>query len=306
MCTTALVDGVAERLVHRGDGVGVIDGDHASARPRCAGVRAVGVEAARAAGSSRGSVGPGAHRLVGGGVGRGSGRFLSPGPGWGKTTLLAQWASRSRRPFAWLSADEDDNDPIVLLTYVAAALDRVSRLDPRVFEALALPGVSVEGTVVPRLGAALATMDEAVVLVLDDLDLLDSPACLDAIVALTRHVPEGSQLTLSARGESALPLRTLRARGLTLEIGQDEVRMDEAEARELLRAAGMELADGEVAELTERTEGWPAACTSPRCRPRRAGAEPRQRPRSGSTTAMCPTIYAPSCSRACRATSSAS
>ena len=62
--------------------------------------------------------------------------LLSAGPGWGKTTLLAQWASRSQRPFAWVSVDEKDNDPIVLLTYVAVALDRVSRLDPSVFDAL--------------------------------------------------------------------------------------------------------------------------------------------------------------------------
>ena len=55
---------------------------------------------------------------------------VSAGPGWGKTTLLAQWASVSQRPFAWLSIDERDNDPIVLLTYVAVALDRVSPLDP--------------------------------------------------------------------------------------------------------------------------------------------------------------------------------
>src|SRR5512133_3322130 len=69
---------------------------------------------------------------------------LSAGPGWGKTTLLAQWASASQRPFAWLSVDDRDNDPIVLLTYIAAALDRVSPLDPSVFDALASPGVSVE------------------------------------------------------------------------------------------------------------------------------------------------------------------
>ena len=87
--------------------------------------------------------------------------LLSAGPGWGKTTLLAEWASRSQRPFAWVSVDENDNDPIVLLTYVATALDRVSPLAPSVFEALASPGVSIEGTVVPRLGVALATMDEA-------------------------------------------------------------------------------------------------------------------------------------------------
>ena len=184
--------------------------------------------------------------------------FVSTGPGWGKTTLLAQWASQSQRPFAWLSVDENDNDPIVLLTYVATALDRVSPLDASVFEALTSPGVSLEGTVVPRLGAALATMDEAVVLVIDDLHLVENQACLDAIATLTRHVPEGSQLALSGRGHPALPLGTLRARGLTLEIGPDELRLDEAEARQLLTAAGLDLADAEIAELTEYTEGWSA------------------------------------------------
>ena len=87
--------------------------------------------------------------------------LLSAGPGWGKTTLLAQWAASSERPFAWVSVDERDNDPIVLLTYIAAALDRVSPLDPSVFDALATPGVSVEATVVPRLGAALGEIRPA-------------------------------------------------------------------------------------------------------------------------------------------------
>ena len=205
--------------------------------------------------------------------------LLSAGPGWGKTTLLAQWASRSRRPFAWVSVDEKDNDPIVLLTYVAVALDRVSPLDPSVFDSLALAGVSVEGTVVPRLGAALAKMSEQVVLVLDDLHLLDNPACLDAIEALTRHVSEGSQMALSARGPPALPLAALRTRGLTLEVGPDELRMNEAEARQLLSAGGLDLADDRVAELTERTEGWPAglylAALSIRARgPKAVGAAP--------------------------------
>ena len=184
--------------------------------------------------------------------------FVSAGPGWGKTTLLAQWASRSQRPFAWISVDERDNDPVVLLTYVAVALDRVSPLDPSVFEALASPGVSVEATVVPRLGAALGTVDRQLVLVLDDLHLIDNQACLDAVAALARHVAEGSQVALSARGRPALPLAALQARGLALEIGPDELRLDEAEARQLLSAAGVDLPDERIAELTEQTEGWSA------------------------------------------------
>ena len=61
---------------------------------------------------------------------------------------------------------------------------------------------------------------------------------------------------LSARGRPALPLGALRARGLAVEIGHDELRLDEAEAHQLLSAAGLDLTPAEVAELTERTEGW--------------------------------------------------
>ena len=184
--------------------------------------------------------------------------YVSAGPGWGKTTLLAQWASTARRAFTWVDVDEKDNDPVVLLAYVAAALDRVSPLDAAVFDALATPGVSVEAVLVPRLGAAFAAMDRAVVLVLDDLHLLANPACLDAIAALTRHVPEGSQIALSTRSGGALPLGTLRARGLVAEIGPRDLRMDASQAQQLLRAAGVDLPDERVAQLTEETEGWSA------------------------------------------------
>ena len=110
----------------------------------------------------------------------------------------------------------------------------------------------------PRLGAALAAADEPLVLVLDDLHLLHDRACLDAVATLARHVRDGSQLALSARGAPALPLGALRARGLELELGPEDLRMDTEQAGLLLRAAGVELPDAEVAELTAHTEGWSA------------------------------------------------
>jgi len=73
-------------------------------------------------------------------------------PGYGKTTLLSQWAERAGHAFAWVSLDEEDNDPKVLLTYVAEALDAVQPVGERVFDALASPVSSVPGSVVPRLG----------------------------------------------------------------------------------------------------------------------------------------------------------
>jgi LuxR family transcriptional regulator, maltose regulon positive regulatory protein len=185
--------------------------------------------------------------------------MLCAGPGYGKTTALAQLAvSSEERPFAWVSVDQHDNDPVVLLTYVAVALDRVAPIDPGVFEALASPGASVEATVVPRLGAALASMEQPTVLGLDDVHAIDNPRCLDAVVALAGHLPEGSQLVLSARDGSALPLGALRTRGLGLELGPDDLRMDDHEARELLAATGLEISEEDASELVLRTEGWPA------------------------------------------------
>ena len=70
-------------------------------------------------------------------------------PGYGKSTLLSQWAERSGRAFAWVTVEEPDNDPKVLLAYVAEALDEIEPIDERVFDALASSGSSVPGSVVP-------------------------------------------------------------------------------------------------------------------------------------------------------------
>jgi LuxR family maltose regulon positive regulatory protein len=113
--------------------------------------------------------------------------------GYGKTTLLSQWAERDGQAFAWVSLDERDNDPKVLLTYVAEALDAVEPIDERVFDALASPGSSVPGSVVPRLGSALASMTLPVALVLDDVHVLHNPECRAAMPVLVGHVPDGSQ-----------------------------------------------------------------------------------------------------------------
>jgi len=74
--------------------------------------------------------------------------------GYGKTTLLAQWAEANGQALVWVSVDEGDNDPKVLLTYVAEALDAVEPIDERVFDALASPTSSVPGSVIPRLSSA--------------------------------------------------------------------------------------------------------------------------------------------------------
>ena len=178
-------------------------------------------------------------------------------PGYGKTTLLSQWARQGGPAFAWVSVDERDNDPKVLLTYVAEALDAIEPVGGRVFDVLASAGSSVPGSVVPRLGSALASMTVPVVLVLDDVHLLRDQECRAALSVLADHVPEGARLVLAGRTEPPLRVARLRAEGRILEIGPADLSLTCVEAATLLRDAGLALDADEVAELHRRTEGWP-------------------------------------------------
>jgi LuxR family transcriptional regulator, maltose regulon positive regulatory protein len=179
-------------------------------------------------------------------------------PGYGKTTLLAQWADRNGQAFAWVSVDQADNDPKVLLRYVAEALDAVEPIDGRVFDALASPVSSVPGSVAPRLGSAFASMTAPVALVLDDVHALRNAECRAAVSMLADHVPGGSRLALAGRDQPPLRVARLRAEGKITEIGPQDLSLTLNEASALLRHVDLALGEGEVAELHRRTEGWAA------------------------------------------------
>jgi LuxR family maltose regulon positive regulatory protein len=178
--------------------------------------------------------------------------------GYGKTTLLAQWAARDERPFAWVSLDGRDRDPIVLLRHVAAALDRLSPLERPLVVALNRPGPSVWSDAAPRLAAAIASCTRPFVLVLDGADALHGREACDLLSALADEVPDGSTLAVAGRAAPPLPVARLRAAGRVFELGTADLAFARREARPLLQAAGIELDEEGLGALFESTEGWAA------------------------------------------------
>jgi LuxR family maltose regulon positive regulatory protein len=175
--------------------------------------------------------------------------------GYGKTTLLAQWAARDRRPFAWVSLDDRDDDPVSFLTYIVAALHRIHPVDIAVFRGAAAPG-SLWSTGMPRLGAALAALPEPIVLVLDDVHELRHPDCKAALEPISKHLRSGSQLVLSGRAENGAPLARLRAERQLVEVSQKDLALSDSEARSLLLTAGAKLSETDAMELNSQAEGW--------------------------------------------------
>ena len=186
--------------------------------------------------------------------------ILTAPAGYGKTTVLAQWAVRDSRPFAWISVDERDNDPIVLLRHVALALHGI---EPLATQACSTPSqLRAHPSGRQRFrgsGRPSPNSTKPVVLVLDDTHLLRSREGLDAVLTIAQHGSEGSLLVLAGRASPKLPVAALRGRGQLSEIGVDRLALSPNEAQLLLRATSADLSLATVAGLVDRCEGWPAA-----------------------------------------------
>jgi LuxR family maltose regulon positive regulatory protein len=199
-------------------------------------------------------------------------RLVSPEPrrltlldapaGWGKTSLLAEWgaAPTEARSFAWFTIDRTDNDPVRFWAYVIEALRaRAPAVGSASLAALGVSGTDPVEVVLPPLINELAGLDERVVLVLDDYHLIESEEVHAGVTFLLAHLPATFELAIATRHDPPLPLASLRAQGELLELRAAELRFDEAEAEQLLRAAvgeGLDAAD--VERLVVRTEGWAA------------------------------------------------
>ena len=109
--------------------------------------------------------------------------------GYGKTILLAQYAAVTDRPFAWLSLDAADADPVLLALELATAIDRVSTVDARVFSSLSTPAPAIRRVVLPGLVNSLDSGEVA--LALDDLHLLEGSRSLGIVSFLCEHALPG-------------------------------------------------------------------------------------------------------------------
>ena len=177
--------------------------------------------------------------------------------GFGKTTLLVDWARHDGRDFAWVSLDQGDDDVVELMTSICSAVARVRPIDPSVFRELLAPGVSILGRVVPRLAASMADGDP-LVLVLNKFHEIESRDARDAIDLLIDLIPSGVQVAVSSRREVWLARGRRRVRGEVLEIGTADLVFDEVETEEFLSCAGLRSGSEQITELLARTEGWPA------------------------------------------------
>ena len=176
--------------------------------------------------------------------------------GYGKTTLLVEWALAEDRRVAWVSLDRFDDDPALLLTLLASAYARVSPGNADLVADVAGLGMSVLGRAAPRLAGVFAASPVPFVLMLDDLHEVQSPDCHDVLSVLMSGIPRGSQLVAASRSEQP-HLPRLRASGDALAFVATDLALDAAGAEQIFSLANVSLTREQADTVTARTEGWP-------------------------------------------------
>jgi LuxR family maltose regulon positive regulatory protein len=190
---------------------------------------------------------------------------LSAPTGCGKTTLLAHWRriEQPEMPFAWVSLDEQDDDPIRLWRHIVEALRRALPEDGY-FGADAVEGMGSVGRgfaeiTLPLLINEIAELPYRIVLVLDDYQYVSAGDAHESVAYFLEHLPENIHLVVSGRSDPSLPLGRLRAMGEMNEIRTEQLAFSEEEVACLLNERmGLDISPDDLSVLHERTEGWPA------------------------------------------------
>jgi LuxR family transcriptional regulator, maltose regulon positive regulatory protein len=185
--------------------------------------------------------------------------------GYGKTTLLSQWAqdlNRTGAAVCWLTLDSSERAPSLFLAYLIRAFQMVFPTIGADAWRVLQSAANIERDWPLVAGALCSDLQRSVVtatfLVLDDLHLAVESAVIGQILG---YVLRAAPLTLhiimaSRRAPMFAPLARLRAEGRLLELSQRDLHLSPDEARQVLAAQAVELTDQELALLLARTEGW--------------------------------------------------
>jgi LuxR family transcriptional regulator, maltose regulon positive regulatory protein len=184
---------------------------------------------------------------------------LSAPPGSGKSVLLRSWIGEPGLAdrVAWVAVGRGEQDPQRFWLPVLGALRGTSAGSGLVRELTAAP--DLDGwAVVERLLKDLTPLADRLWLVIDDMHELRSAEALAQLELLVMRAPPELRFVLATRHDLRLGLHRLRLEGELSEIRTADLKFTQAEARELLTAAGVALPEPALAMLHERTEGWAA------------------------------------------------
>jgi LuxR family maltose regulon positive regulatory protein len=185
--------------------------------------------------------------------------IISAPPGSGKTTLLRMWADRPpiRGRVASVSVRRGEKDPQHFWLSLFKAERAVSAPDGPLESLTPSPEFDAS-MIVDKMLQHLTRGDQPLVLVIDDLNELESREAIEQLEQMLVRLPPWVRVVMASRHDPRLRLHQLRLEGELTEIRGADLVFSADETAQLLKGAGVQLRESDVALLQERTEGWAA------------------------------------------------
>ena len=189
---------------------------------------------------------------------RGKLTLVSAPAGFGKTSLVAAWRKDCETPLAWVSLDEEDNEPLRFLDYLIGALQMVDNdLGDESAELLRRSNAPPLKVVLTSLLNEINAYDKEFVMAFDDYHVIHEHRIHDALSYLIERLAPHAHALIATRSDPPFPLGRLRARGELKELRASDLRFDKSEATAFLNEVmNLELTPTDVSALEDRTEGW--------------------------------------------------
>ncbi|WP_052282844.1 HTH-type transcriptional regulator MalT [Kluyvera genomosp. 1] len=180
--------------------------------------------------------------------------------GYGKTTLVSQWAA-GMSDLGWYSLDEGDNQQERFASYLIAAVQQATgghcdasenMVQKRQYASLS--------SLFSQLFIELSEWQRPLYLVIDDYHLITNPVIHDAMRFFLRHQPENLTLVVLSRNLPQLGIANLRVRDQLLEVGSQQLSFTHAETKQFFDcrlASPIEVA--ESSRLCDDVAGWATA-----------------------------------------------
>ncbi len=189
--------------------------------------------------------------------------LLSAPAGFGKTTVVRAWIKGKEGNTAWLSLDEEDNDPERFWTYLLSALQNLSGdLGHGPLDMLQSGGILSDSTgpynqILTPLLNELFTIDTPSFLVLDDYHLINEPEIHKDLAFFIENLPPTLHIIVTTRSDPPWSLSSWRVKGKMAEVRMKDLMFTEEETASFFAANNSPtLNDYQLNTLYQKTEGW--------------------------------------------------
>ncbi len=180
--------------------------------------------------------------------------------GYGKTTAVLDWLKNCVFPYAWLSLDARDNDPMVFWRYFCAALNNIKEgISKEEESALSSQELIHSNIHIDVLIDCLSGIESHTILVLDDLHMIKNTVIFDSLSYLVNYLPEKMHLIIISRTAPEFGLSRHKIKWQIQWLSESDLRFNKEEISLFYKAKGYDLVDDDVGKIEQATEGWAAA-----------------------------------------------